>query len=147
VGLTPSLKYHDGILGALKFVFDQRSGGISERLRESQIYLEHCVLWILGLVFFVVVLARLSGIHRKVLPLLAAGQGWLLIPLLFQSLSMHGWVYAIHFMPSVVLGWIGALITLLPGHRNPIFAPAMLAFLSLLIVVIQLRWFLVAYLG
>ena len=147
MGLTPSLKYHDGILGALKFVFDQRSGGISERLRESQIYLEHCVLWILGLVFFVVVLARLSGIHRKVLPLLAAGQGWLLIPLLFQSLSMHGWVYAIHFMPSVVLGWIGALITLLPGHRNPIFAPAMLAFLSLLIVVIQLRWFLVAYLG
>lgn len=96
---------------------------------------------------FVVVLARLPGLQRKVLLVLGAGQAWLLIPLLSESISQHGWVYAIHFVPSVVLGWIGALTTLLPGHRTPLFAPGMLGFFALLIWVIQLRWFLVAYLG
>lgn len=147
MGWTPSLDHHDGVFGAFNFIFDQRSGGLSDRLRESQIYVEHSAIWLIGLVLFVVVLARLPGAHRKVLLLLAAGQGWLFVPLLFQSLSMHGWVYAIHFMPSVVLGWIGSLTTVLPGHRTPIFAPVMLGFIALLIWVIQMRWFLVAYLG
>lgn len=147
MGLTASMEQHDGVLDALNFIFDQRSGGIPEHLQKSQIYDEHSAVWIIGLILFFIVLAKLPGSHRKVLLLLAAGQSWLLIPFLFQSISQHGWVYAIHFMPSVVLGWIGALTTLLPGRRTALFAPGMLGFLCLLIWVIQLRWFLVAYLG
>ena len=146
MGLTASLEQHDGVLDALNFIFDQRSGGIPEDLRQTQIFGQHAAVWIIGLVLFFIVLAKLPGSQRKVL-LLAAGQSWLLIPLLFQSVAQHGWVYAIHFAPSVILGWIGALTTVLPGHRSPVFAPGMLGFLSLLIWVIQLRWFLVAYLG
>jgi hypothetical protein len=147
MGLTASLEQHDGVLDALNFIFDQRSGGIPEDLRQTQIFGQHAAVWIIGLVLFFIVLAKLPGSQRKVLLLLAAGQSWLLIPLLFQSVAQHGWVYAIHFAPSVILGWIGALTTVLPGHRSPVFAPGMLGFLSLLIWVIQLRWFLVAYLG
>jgi hypothetical protein len=147
MGLTPDTVQQDGVLDAFDFIFDQRSGGLAEAVRKSQLYDEHSAVWVIGLILFVVVLAKLPGTQRKVLLLLAAGQSWLLIPLLSQSLSQHGWVYAIHFMPSVVLGWIGALTTLLPGHRTPLFAPGMLGFLCLLIWVIQLRWFLVAYLG
>jgi len=147
MGLTASMEQHDGVLDAFNFIFDQRSGGIPEHLRKSQIYDEHSAVWIIGLVLFILVLAKLPGNQRKALLVLAAGPSWLLIPLLFQSISQHGWVYAIHFMPSLVLGWIGALTTLLPGHRTTLFAPGMLGFLSLLIWAIQLRWFLVAYLG
>lgn len=147
MGWTPSLDHHDGVFGAFNFIFDQRSGGLSDRLRDSQIYHEHTAIWLIGLVLFVVVLARLPGVHRKVLLLLAAGNGWLFVPFLFQSLSMHGWVYAIHFLPSVVLGWIGFLTSVVPGHRTTIFAPVMLSFIALLIWVIQMRWFLVAYLS
>ncbi|MFN9629597.1 MAG: hypothetical protein ACK59A_05120 [Cyanobacteriota bacterium] len=147
MGLTSDMVQQDGVLDAFNFIFDQRSGGIPEQLSKSQLYDEHSAVWIIGLVLFVVVLARLPGLQRKVLLVLAAGQAWLLIPLLSQSISQHGWVYAIHFVPSVVLGWIGALTTLLPGHRTPLFAPGMLGFFALLIWVIQLRWFLVAYLG
>ncbi|MEB3333544.1 MAG: hypothetical protein VKP70_01020 [Cyanobacteriota bacterium] len=147
VGLTSDMVQQDGVLDAFDFIFDQRSGGIPEQLRKSQLYDEHSAIWIIGLLLFVVLLARLPGMQRKVILVLAAGQSWLLIPLLSQSVSQHGWVYAIHFMPSVVLGWIGALTTQFPGHRTPLFAPGMLGFFALLIWVIQLRWFLVAYLG
>jgi hypothetical protein len=147
MGLTSDMVQQDGVLDAFDFIFDQRSGGIPAHLRKSQLYDEHSAVWIIGLVLFVVLLAKLPGLQRKVLLVLAAGQSWLLIPLLSQSVSQHGWVYAIHFMPSVVLGWVGALTTLLPGHRTPLFGPGMVGFFALLIWVIQLRWFLVAYLG
>ena len=55
-------------------------------------------------------------------------------------------MYGIHFMPAIVLGWIGALTTVLPGKRSAIFGPGMLGFVPLLIWAIQLRWFMVLYL-
>jgi hypothetical protein len=91
MGLTASLEQHDGVLDALNFIFDQRSGGIPEDLRQTQIFGQHAAVWIIGLVLFFIVLAKLPGSQRKVL-LLAAGQSWLLIPLLFQSVAQHGWV-------------------------------------------------------
>lgn len=147
MGLTSDLEYHDGVLDALDFLFDQRSGGISRQLRDSQIYDEHTAIWVIGIVLLFVLLARLSSIQSKVLLTLAAAEAWLFIPLLSQSVAMHGWVYGIHFMPSVVLGWIGAFSCVLPGHRSKVFGPGALGFVSLLIWVVQLRWFLVAYLA
>lgn len=147
MGLTSDLEYHDGVLDALDFLFDQRSGGIPKVLRNSQIYDEHTAIWVMGIVLFFVVLARVSSTQSRVLLTLAAAEAWLFIPLLSQSVAMHGWVYGIHFMPSVVLGWVGAFSRVLPGHRTAVFGPGALGFVSLLIWVIQLRWFLVAYLA
>lgn len=147
MGLTRDLEYHDGVLDALDFLFDQRSGGIPKDLRNSQIYDEHTAIWVAGIVLFFIVMARISSTRSRVLLTLAAAEAWLFIPLLSQSVAMHGWVYGIHFMPSVVLGWVGAFSRVLPGHRTELFAPGALGFVCLLIWVIQLRWFLVAYLA
>ena len=146
MGMTSSMGAHDGIFDALDFIYDQRSGGIPGFLEQSQIYIEHCAVWILGIVLFFIVLARLKGIERQILLTLSAGGAWLFIPLLTQSVAQHGWVYGIHFMPAIVLGWIGALTTVLPGKRSAIFGPGMLGFIPLLIWAIQLRWFMVLYL-
>lgn len=147
MGLTGSLQAHDGVLDALDFIYDQRSGGIAWTLKDSQIYIENTAVWILGIILFFIVFARTSDQFRKVLLVLAAAEAWLFIPLLSQSVAQHGWVYGIHFVPSVVLGWIGGLTCILPGHRSKIFGASMLGFISLLIWVIQLRWFMVSYLG
>ena len=146
MGMTGSLRAHDGIFDALDFIYDQRSGGIPGFLKDSQIYIEHCAIWILGIILFFIVLSRLKSIERQILLVMAAGGAWLFIPLLTQSLAQHGWVYGIHFMPAIVLGWIGALTVVLPGKRSAIFGPGMLGFIPLLIWAIQLRWFMVLYL-
>ena len=147
MGMTTSMHGHDGLFDAIDFLYEQRSGGLPGFLHDSQIRIEHIAVWILGIVFFFIVLAKLKGIERQILLVLGAGGSWLFVPMLTQSLAMHGWVYRIHFMPSVVLGWIGGLTTMLPGHRSEVFGPGMLGFISLLIWVIQLRWFLLAYLS
>ena len=146
MGMTGSLRAHDGIFDALDFIYDQRSGGIPGFLKDSQIYIEHCAIWILGIILFFIVLSRLKPIESQILLVMAAGGTWLFIPLLTQSLAQHGWVYGIHFMPAIVLGWIGALTVVLPGKRSAIFGPGMLGFIPLLIWAIQLRWFMVLYL-
>jgi hypothetical protein len=146
MGLTGSLQAHDGVLDAINFLYDQRSGGIAGHLKESQIYIENIAVWILGILLFFIVLAKASDRFTKVILILAAAEAWLFVALLSQSLSQHGWVYGVHFVPSVVLGWIGGLSGVLPGHRSKLFGPGMLGFIALLIWVIQLRWFMVAYL-
>ena len=146
MGMTGSLEAHDGLFDALDFIYDQRSGGIPGFLKNSQIYIEHCAVWILGIILFFIVLARIRGIDKQILLALAAGSSWLFVPLLSQSLAQHGWVYGINFMPTVVLGWIGALTCVLPGKRSAIFGPMMLGFVPLLIWAIQLRWFMALYL-
>ena len=147
MGLVKDPASHKGFFDAIDFIYDQKSGGIPGRLLDSQIYIEHCVIWIIGIVLFFIVLAKLKGIERQTLLTLAAGGAWMLVPLLNQSLSQHGWVYGIHFMPAVVLGWIGALTTVLPGKKSALFGPGMLIFISLVIWAIQLRWFMVLYLN
>ena len=146
MGMTGSLEGHDGLFDALDFIYDQRPGGIPGFLKNSQIYIEHCAIWILGILFFFVVLACLKGLDKQALLALSAGGSWLLIPLLTQSLSQHGWVYGINFMPAIVLGWIGALSNVLPGKQSPIFGSTMMGFVPLLLWAIQLRWFMVLYL-
>ena len=70
---------------------------------------------------------------------------WLFVPLLHQSLAQHAWIYAIHFVPTVVLGWVGGLCLLLPRRSGDLFAPVALVGLGALIWVIQIRFFLVNY--
>ena len=114
--------------------------------RDSQIYIKHCAVWILGIIFFFILIARLNGLNKQALLALTAGGSWLLIPLLSQSVAQHGWVYGINFVPTIVLGWIGALSNVLPGKRSKIFGPAMIGFVPLLLWAIQLRWFMALYL-
>ena len=146
MGMTGSLDAHDGVFDALDFIYDQRSGGIPWSLKNSQIYIEHCAVWILGILFFFIVLASLKRLDKQALLALPASGSWLLIPLLTQSLAQHGWVYGINFMPAIVLGWIGALTNILPGKQSAIFGTTMVGFVPLLLWAIQLRWFMVLYL-
>ena len=146
MGMTGSLEAHDGLFDALDFIYDQRPGGVPGFLRDSQIYIEHCAVWILGIIFFFILIARLNGLNKQALLALTAGGSWLLIPLLSQSVAQHGWVYGINFVPTIVLGWIGALSNVLPGKRSKIFGPAMIGFVPLLLWAIQLRWFMALYL-
>ena len=146
MGMTGSLDAHDGVFDALDFIYDQRSGGIPWSLKNSQIYIEHCAVWILGILFFFIILASLKRLDKQALLALPASGSWLLIPLLTQSLAQHGWVYGINFMPAIVLGWIGALTNILPGKQSAIFGTTMVGFVPLLLWAIQLRWFMVLYL-
>ena len=46
-----------------------------------------------------------------------------------------------------MLGWVGGLTTLLPRRPGSLITPWLLGFFGLLIWAIQLRTYLVAYLG
>lgn len=146
MGLTHSKEYHDGVFDALEFLYWQKSGATPEssRLAYTQI-VEHYAIWIIGVILFVICLALLLETHKQLTLILAAGQMWLFVPLLHQSLAQHAWIYAIHFMPSVVLGWVGGLSLLLPRRSGDLFGPVALAGLGSLIWIIQIRFFLVNY--
>jgi hypothetical protein len=146
MGLTHSQEYHDGVFNALEFLYWQKSGATPESSRVAipQI-IEHYAIWIIGVVLFVICLARLLETHKQLTLILAAAQMWLFVPLLHQSLAQHAWIYAIHFMPTVVLGWVGGLSLLLPRRSGDLFGPVALAGLGSLIWVIQIRFFLVNY--
>jgi hypothetical protein len=88
---------------------------------------------------------RLQDRHKQLTLILAAVQMWLFVPLLHQSLAQHAWIYATHFMPSVVLGWIGGLSLLLPRRSGDLFGPVAMVGLGSLIWVIQIRFFLANY--
>lgn len=138
---------HRGVLDALKFLIWQMSGSSPSHsgVAPSQL-LEHTAIWMVGVILFAIVFARSRGSLRQLLLVLAAAQLWLFVPLLHQSLANHDWIYAIHFVPTVVLGWVGALETLSPRRPGGVFAPWMLGFLATLIWAIQIRFFMVAYL-
>lgn len=74
---------------------------------------------------------RSRGSLRQLVLILAAGQLWLFVPLL--QLAYHDWIYAIHFVPTVVLGWVGAFETLMPRRPGGVVAPWMLGFVATLI--------------
>ena len=147
MGFTSSIDQHRGVFDALHFLFWQKSG---ETMADSRVALphgiEHAAVWVLGMVLFALCLARVRG-NRQILLILAAAQLWLFIPLFNQTMSVHPWIYGVLFVPSVVLGWVGGPMTLL--HRGPDdrFAPCVLMGLAVLIWAIQLRFFLVSYLG
>lgn len=146
MGLTPSKEYHDGVFDALEFLYWQKSGATPESSRVAMPQIvEHYAIWIIGVILFVICLARLLETQKQLTLILAAAQMWLFVPLLHQSLAQHAWIYAIHFMPSVVLGWVGGLCLLLPRRAGDLFGPAALAGLGALIWVIQIRFFLVNY--
>lgn len=108
--------------------------------------IKHDAVWVLGMVLFVVCLSRIRR-DRQLLLVLSAGQMWLFIPLFHQTLSQHPWIYGILFTPTVVLGWVGAS-TLLPPHRPGDSFPALvLVGVAVMIWAVQLRFFLVNYLG
>lgn len=138
---------HRGVLDALHFLTWQMSGSSinNTSVALSQV-LEHNAIWIVGVILFAIVFARSRGSLRQLVLILAAGQLWLFVPLLHQSLAHHDWIYAIHFVPTVVLGWVGAFETLLPRRPGGVFAPWMLGFVATLIWAIQMRFFMVAYL-
>jgi hypothetical protein len=148
MGLTATTEVHHGVLDSLQFLIFQQSG---PSLLESGVVLtqrfEHATIWILGVVLFAIAFFRSHGRRRQLLLILAAAQIWLFIPLLHQSMSQHSWIYGIHFLPTVVLGWVGGLTTLLPQRHGTLVTPWMLAFFGLLIWAIQLRFFMVAYLA
>jgi hypothetical protein len=148
MGLTPDTndRYH-GVLDSLWLFIWQKSGStaFSSPVAPSQI-LEHAAIWLLGVILFTIVLSRLQGVQRQLLVILAAAQLWLFIPLLHQSVAAHDWIYAIHFVPTVVLGWVGAFAYLLPHRKGEVYAHWMLGFVGILIWSIQIRFFLVAYL-
>ncbi|MFZ0406538.1 MAG: hypothetical protein WAM11_00275 [Cyanobium sp.] len=141
---TPS---HHGVLDSLRLLIWQKSGStvLSSEMALSHV-LEHAAIWIVGVILFAIALSRFQGVRCQILLILAAGQLWLFIPLLHQSLAYHDWIYAIHFAPTVVLGWVGGLSCLLPQRKDGIFSFWMLGFIGTLIWSIQLRFFLVAYL-
>lgn len=138
---------HRGVLDALHFLTWQMSGSSATNtsVAPSQI-LEHNAVWVVGVILFAIVFARSRGSLRQLVLILAAGQLWLFVPLLHQSLAHHDWIYAIHFVPTVVLGWVGAFETLMPRRPGGVFAPWMLGFVGTLIWAIQIRFFMVAYL-
>jgi len=148
MGLTADTYSHNnGVLDALSLLIWQKSGStaFTTNVAPSQV-LEHAGIWILGVILFTIALAHLRGGRRQLLLILAAAQLWLFVPLLHQSLAMHDWIYAIHFVPTVVFGWVGACECLLPQRKGEVFAPWMLGFIAMLIWSIQIRFFLVAYL-
>lgn len=147
MGFTPSNEFHNGVFDALQFLLWQKSGQTlaSSRIALSQT-VEHAAVWIIGMVLFALCLARVRG-DRQILLILAAAQLWLFIPLFHQTMSQHPWIYGILFVPSVVLGWVGAPMLLLPRGRDAWFAPCVLVGLAVLLWAIQLRYFLVGYLG
>lgn len=147
MGLTASQEFHDGVLDSLEFLYWQKGGSTSSSsgVAISQI-IEHYAIWVLGVILFVFCLLRLRSSQSQLILILAGAQTWLFIPLLHQSLAMHAWIYAIHFMPAVVLGLVGGFLLLLPRHRGDLFAPVALAGTGLLIWSIQIRFFLVNYL-
>jgi hypothetical protein len=125
MGLTASTSEHQGVLDSLQFlIFQMSRATIESSGLPARHLLEHAAIWIL-----------------------AAAQLWLFIPLLHQSLSQHSWIYGIHFLPTVVLGWVGGLTTLLPRRQGSLITPWLLGFFGLLIWAIQLSYYLVAYLG
>lgn len=138
---------HRGVLDALRFLVWQMTGSsaLQSGVSPSQV-IEHNAIWVIGILLFALAFARARGGQRQLVLVLAAAQLWLLVPLLHQSLAHHDWIYAIHFVPTVVLGWVGALEEFLPQRPGEIFAPWMLGFLATLIWAIQIRFFLVAYL-
>lgn len=138
---------HRGVLDALRFLVWQMSGtsALKSGVALSQV-IEHNAIWVMGVVLFAIVFAYSRGEQRQLVLILAAAQLWLLIPLLHQSLAHHDWIYAIHFVPTVVLGWVGAMELFLPQRPGEIFAPWMMGFIATLIWAIQIRFFLVAYL-
>ena len=138
---------HRGVLDALKFLIWQISGSSPTHsgVAPSQL-IEHNLIWIVGVVLFAIVFARSRGSLRQVVLVLAAAQLWLFVPLLHQSLANHDWIYAIHFVPTVVLGWVGAMETLWPQGPGGVVPQWMLGFVATLIWAIQMRFFMVAYL-
>lgn len=148
MGLTASTSEHQGVLDSLQFlVFQMSRATIESSGLPARHLLEHAAIWILGVVLFAIAFLRSHGRRRQLLMILAAAQLWLFIPLLHQSLSQHSWIYGIHFLPTVVLGWVGGLTTLLPRRPGTLITPWLLGFFGLLIWAIQLRYYLVAYLG
>ncbi len=148
MGLTAATTpHHHGVLEGLRLFIWQKSGSdvISSHMALSQV-LEHAAIWIVGVILFALVMARLKGGRRQLLLILAAAQMWLFLPLLHQSVASHDWIYAIHFVPTVVLGWVGALAWLMPQRQGEVFAAWMLGFVGMLIWSIQIRFFMVAYL-
>jgi len=148
MGLTAATTpHHHGVLDGLRLLIWQKSGSdvISSHMALSQV-LEHAAIWIVGVILFAIVLGRLQGGKRQLLLILAAGQLWLFIPLLHQSLAFHDWIYAIHFAPTVILGWVGAFAVLMPQRKGEVYAHWLLGFVGMLIWSIQLRFFMVAYL-
>jgi hypothetical protein len=148
MGLTAdTTRSHHGVLDSLRLLIWQKSGStvLTSHMALSHV-LEHAAIWIIGVVLFAIALSRFQGVRRQILLILAAAQMWLFIPLLHQSLAYHDWIYAIHFAPTVVLGWVGGLSCLLPQHKEGVFPFWMLGFMGTLIWSIQLRFFLVAYL-
>jgi hypothetical protein len=148
MGLTPdTTNHHHGVLDSLGLFIWQKSGStaLTSQMALSQV-LEHAAIWIVGVILFAIVLVQLQGGRRQLLLILAAAQLWLFIPLLHQSVAAHDWIYAIHFVPTVVLGWVGAFACLMPHRKGEVFAHWMLGFVGMLIWSIQLRFFLVAYL-
>lgn len=148
MGLTSdTTPHHHGVLDGLRLLIWQKSGStvLSSGLAVSQV-LEHAAIWIVGVMLFALVMTRLKGGRRQLLLILAAGQLWLFLPLLHQSVAAHDWIYAIHFAPTVILGWVGAFALLRPRCRDEVFSHWMLGFVAMLIWSIQLRFFLVAYL-
>lgn len=138
---------HRGVLDALRFFVWQMSGSsaFQTNVAPSQV-IEHNAVWVIGVLLFTIAFARSRGGQRQLVLILAAAQLWLFVPLLHQSLAHHDWIYAIHFVPTVVLGWVGAFEGLLPQRSGEVFAPWMLGFVATLIWAIQIRFFLVAYL-
>jgi hypothetical protein len=147
MGLTSSQEFHDGVLDSLEFLHWQKGGSTpaSSGVAIPQI-VEHYAIWVLGVVLFIFCLTRLRSSQSQLTLILAGAQTWMFIPLLHQSLAMHAWIYAIHFMPAVVLGLVGGLVLLLPRRHGDLFAPVALAGVGMLIWSIQIRFFLVNYL-
>ncbi len=147
MGFTSSIDHHHGVFDALHFLFWQKSG---QSMAESRVVLshgiEHAAVWVIGMVLFTLCLARVRG-DRQILLILAAAQLWLFIPLFNQTMSMHPWIYGVLFAPSVVLGWVGAPVTLLHQGPDDRLVPCVLMGLAVLVWAIQLRFFLVNYLS
>jgi hypothetical protein len=148
MGLSSSTSEHQGVLDSLQFlVFQMSRATIQSSGLPLRHLFEHSAIWVLGVVLFAIAFLRSQGRRRQLLLILAAAQLWLFIPLLHQSLSQHAWIYGIHFLPTVVLGWVGGLTTLLPRRPGSLITPWMLGFFGMLIWAIQLRYYMVAYLN
>lgn len=130
--IARDMRSHRGVLDALHFLTWQISGSsISDTKVALTQIIEHNAIWIVGVILFAIVFVRSRGSLRQLVLILAAGQLWLFVPLL--QLAYHDWIYAIHFVPTVVLGWVGAFETLMPRRPGGVVAPWMLGFVATLI--------------